>query len=300
MNRLKMKVHKQATQLLCLAFLTMTFSLAQGSEIGSEIGVELRGEGPAMVFIPGLNSASSGFDNTCEAFIDSHQCVLLHLPGFAGRAAMPLESGFLVPVRDRIIGLLRERHLSDITLVGHSLGGTLSLMLALEAPELIDRLVLIDAVPYYLAVQNPAMTAEAGQEMAASLKAQMAVVSDEQYRQNAAASMNGMSNNPQLMPMLVEWSVNSDRMTTAQAMADMLTTDLRRNIVAIVQPALVLGAWKAYEAYGSTMDSTRAVFSEQYKQLPNVEIRMSESGYHFLMLDDGDWVNAHIRSFIEQ
>lgn len=296
MNRWRMKVHMRAVQLLCLIFLTLNCSLVQAADIG----VELRGEGPAMVFIPGLNSASAGFDSTCEAFIDSHQCVLLHLPGFAGRETMPLESGFLVPVRDRIIALLRDRHLRDVTLVGHSLGGTLSLMLALEAPELINRLVLIDAVPFYPAVQNPAMTAAMGQVMATRLKAQMEGISDEQFRQNAAASTNGMSNNAQHMPMLVEWSESSDRMTTAQAMADMLTTDLRQDIVAIEQPALVLGAWKAYEAFGSTLDSTRAVFAEQYTQLPNVEIRMSQSGYHFLMLDDSDWVNAQIQSFLEQ
>lgn len=296
MNRLIMKAYKLTSQLLVLFFLTLTCSLAQASDIG----VEVRGEGPAMVFIPGLNSASAGFDSTCGAFVDSHQCILLHLPGFAGREAMPLESGFLVPVRDGIIALLRERQLKDVTLVGHSLGGTLGLMLALEAPELIDRLVLIDAVPFYPAIQYPAMTAAMGQVMAARLKTQMEALSDEQYRQNAGASMNGMSNNPQHMPMLVEWSENSDRMTTAQAMADMLTTDLRQDIAEIQQPALVLGAWKAYEDFGSTLDSTRAVFAEQYTQLPDVEIRMSQSGYHFLMLDDGDWVNSQIRQFLEQ
>ena len=283
-------------QLLGLLILTLACNVVQASDIG----VELRGEGPAMVFIPGLNSSSVSFDRTCESFIGSHQCVLLHLPGFAGREAMPLEGGFLVPVRDRIIGLLQDRQLKDVTLVGHSLGGTLSLMLALEAPELIGRLVLIDAVPFYPAIQNPAMTVATGRVMATRLNAQMAAVSDEQYRQNAAANMNGMSHNPQHTSMLAEWSVNSDRMTTAQAMADMLTTDLRQDIAAIKQPALVLGAWKAYEAFGSTMDSTRTVFAAQYAQLPNVEIRMSQSGYHFLMLDDGDWVNTQIHDFLEK
>jgi pimeloyl-ACP methyl ester carboxylesterase len=264
------------------------------------LGVTDKGRGPALVFIPGLNSASEVFAETCEAFVATHRCLLLDLPGFAGREPISLERGFLAPVKDEIVALLREQRLANVTLVGHSLGGDLAMMVALAAPELVGGLVLIDSLPFYAAVQNPALTAELAKPMAEQLRARMSAQSDEDYRKYAAASVNGMTPSAERLAQLTKWTLASDRATTTAAMADMLTTDLRASIAAIDVPVLVLGSWAAYKPYGATLESTKATFAAQYAQLRNVEIEMSAAGFHFLTFDDGEWVNREIRQLIER
>ena len=59
-----------------------------------------------------------------------------------------------------------------------------------------------------------------------------------------------------------------------------------REHLSIKVPVTVLGAWAAYKPMGATLESTRAIYEGQYKALPQVKIRMSENGYHFLPWDD--------------
>ena len=46
-----------------------------------------------------------------------------------------------------IVGLIRELDLAPLTLVGHDWGGIVSWAVALKYPELLERLVIIDAPP---------------------------------------------------------------------------------------------------------------------------------------------------------
>lgn len=265
----------------------------------SALSVETKGTGPALIFIPGLNSGKETFRATCAYFQQTYQCHLLQLPGFAGHPAKPgLQQDFLIAMRDEVLAYINTNKLRKVTLVGHSLGGTLSLMLALKAPELIDKIVIVDALPFYPAIQNPAMTAALMRPQAEQIRTMMNNQSQVDYEKNAVANMQGMSNNPARLPLLIEWSKSSDRATTTQAMVALMTTDLRNDIAAIKQPTLVLGAWAAYKAYGSTKDSTASIYKLQYEKLTNVDIHMSDAGYHFLTWDDGDWVNQQISEFL--
>lgn len=267
-------------------------------EIFEEIAFEKRGNGKLLVFIPGLNSGKETFTETCAALAAQYQCLLVQLPGFAGRAPRKDKSAFLQPSRDSLINYLRASNNTDITLIGHSLGGTLSLMIALQAPELIDRLVIVDALPFYPAVQNPTLTVAQARPQAEQMRQAMNSQTATDYEKNSALYLQGMSNKPENFPRLLEWSKTSDRTTTTQAMYELMTTDLRNEIAAIQQPTLVLGAWAAYKPFGATKDSTRAIYQTQYAKLKNVDIRLSDSSFHFITWDDHDWVIRQLQQFI--
>lgn len=263
------------------------------------VNIATQGKGGAVIFIPGLNSGASVFQETCDAIKTTSQCILLQLPGFAGLAPVAnLEQDFLINMRDRIEAIIQQKKLKKITLVGHSLGGTLSLMIAQHSPEAVNKIIIIDALPFYSAIQNPAATVELVKPQAEQMRTMMKSQSDEDFFKNSAQYLGGMSNNPDRMPQLIEWSTTSDRATTTSAMYSMMMTDLRKSIATIKSPTLVLGAWAAYKNYGATKDSTKAIFSTQYAELKNVDIRMSDTGYHFLMWDDAAWVNQQITEFL--
>lgn len=274
----------------------------QQSKAEEFAGIEIteKGKGPAVIFIPGLNSAEDTFTDTCESLAKHHQCFLLQLPGFAGQKPMNLQQGFLVPVKDNIVAMIKKKKLSNVTLVGHSLGGMLSLMITLDSPELVNKVVIVDSLPFFPAIQNLTMTAEQAKPMADQMRTQMNSQDDSSFFKNATFSIQGMTNKSDRMPLLTQWSQTSDRATTTQAMYELMTTDLRASIAAIQKPVMVLGAWAAYKPYGSSMESTKAIFSAQYAQLKNIDIRMSETGFHFLTWDDNNWVNQQIQQFLSQ
>ena len=62
--------------------------------------------------------------------------------------------------------------------IGHSLGGLLTLMLADKHPEDVSKLIIVDSLPFYTVLFAPEATVEAAKPMAEMIKAQMIAVPD--------------------------------------------------------------------------------------------------------------------------
>lgn len=279
--------------------IAISVSFNANAEAFSGMKVQVEGSGPALIFIPGLNSASGTFTDTCAALKQNYTCHLLHLPGFAGQPAdSQSQQAFLTTQRDNIVNYIEQKQINNPILVGHSLGGVLSLMIAIEHPELAQQLVIVDALPFHPAIQNPTLTAATMEPQAEQMRTMMNSQSDEDFFRNAQTHLNNMINQPASMAPLSEWSKSSDRTTTTRAMYDMMTTDLRPQLDAVKTPTLVLGAWAGYQGFGATQESTKAIFTSQFAALKDVDIRMSDAGFHFLTWDDHQWVVAQIKSFI--
>ena len=290
---------------LLVAFLS-TFCATARAETTTEtlrfqdLQVIRHGEGRELVFIPGLNSGYDAFAEVCQALQPSVRCHLINLPGFAGVSPLPqVEEGFLARVTDQILSYIQHEALQNPVVVGHSLGGFTALLLAKQQPSLFSGLVIVDSLPYFAAIQNPAATPEQMRPMAEQMKKGMLSVSDQQYQRNLSMQLLGMTRDNERMPQLTDWGLSSDRATTAQAMYELQTMDLRPQLDTIKTPALVVGAWAAYENYGTTKDIAANMFAAQYRLLPNKTIHISDGSYHFIMWDDREWLVDHINSFVD-
>ena len=264
-----------------------------------KVQVEVLGKGRPVLMIPGLNSSAEVWRETCRALKDV-QCHLVQLPGFAGaRAADPRPADFLSAMRDELLAYVQDRRLEKPAVIGHSLGGVLALQMAVKAPAAVGPLVIVDSLPFYAAIQNPQATAQSVQPMAEQMRTGMLAADPARYRAQADAALAGMTTDPARLPELQRWGRDSDRATTADAMYSLLVTDLRSEVAGIRSPTRVLGAWAAYQAFGATEASTRAIFQAQYAALPGVEIAMSAAGHHFLMWDDPQWLRGQVQTFLD-
>ncbi|QSX78596.1 alpha/beta fold hydrolase [Agrilutibacter solisilvae] len=265
-----------------------------------DVQVEVIGQGRPVLMIPGLNSGADTWRDTCAALQAQRvQCHLVHLPGFAGRAAAPDRQGdFLADMRDRLLAYVADRGLERPVVVGHSLGGVLALQMALKQPAAFERLVIVDSLPFFPALRDPATTAATARPMADAMRAQMLAQDAAAYEQGIAATARGMVHDAAHTQKITDWGRASDRSTTAEAMHAMMVTDLRAELAQLRTPTLVLGSWAAYAPFGSTLESTAAIFRTQYAALPGVRIEMSQAGYHFLMWDDPQWLQAQVHEFL--
>jgi pimeloyl-ACP methyl ester carboxylesterase len=279
----------------------MSAAAAAQPQLHEGLQVEVRGEGRPVLFIPGLNSAADTWAPTCEALrADGVQCHLLQLPGFAGLPALEdqAERPFMPEMRRLVLDYIEAAELDRPVVIGHSLGGALGLMLAIEAPEQIGKLVVVDSLPFFPAATNPAATVASTKPMAEAMRAGMKAQTDEAYLAQAKAAVIGMSRNPEKAALIQQWGQSSDRNATTQAMFELFTTDLRPELGKVQAETKVLGAWAAYQPMGSTEESTRGIFASQYANLPNVEIVMAPTAYHFIMFDDHDWLLAEVRAHL--
>lgn len=261
-----------------------------------DLQIEVVGEGRPVVMIPGLNSGADTWTETCAALrADRVQCHIVQLPGFAG--LKPIESeAFLPEMRDRLLAYLREGGLDQPVVIGHSLGGFLALQMAIAAPDAIERLVIVDSLPFMPAAINPQATPENSEAVAEQMRQSMLQGDRDsaQYRQ----MMSVFSHSPERVETIVEWGRASDRATGAKAMYELMTTDLRQQLDAIKVPTLVLSSWAGYAHYGVTEEMSRGMVRNQFANLQGVRIELSRDGYHFLMWDDPQWLQAQVREFI--
>lgn len=260
--------------------------------------VRVVGKGRPMLLIPGLTCPGAVWDETVARYQGQYQCHIVSLAGFGGSAAPASTTQMLQNVRDQLLAYIKTQKLSKPVVVGHSLGGFMGLWLSTTQPEAIGPLLIVDSLPFLAAVQNPAQTVEGAKPMAEGMRQQMASgkITMAAARQMSATMMQDTAR----ISQTARWSVASDPATLAQAMYDLFTTDLRQDIARIQQPVLVLGAWAAYKPYGSTLESTRTVFEQQYARLPQHRIEMSEAGRHFLMYDDTQWFFRNTDAFLQQ
>lgn len=280
------------------AWATLVSPAHAATEHFQDLQVEVIGSGRPVLMIPGLNSGAQVWRETCAALQPQVQCHLIQLPGFAGAPAVASDD-FLSAIRDRLLAYSADRKLDHPAVIGHSLGGVLALQMAIAAPQKIGPLVIVDALPYFGAVQNPAATPATLKPMAEQMRAGMLAADATQYAAQTDAAVANMAHAPEQVATLKLWGRDSDRATTANAMYSMTMTDLRQPIAGITAPVLVLGAWAAYQPFGATEASTRQVFATQYAALPGVRIEMSRAGYHFLMWDDPRWLQTQIRGFLD-
>src|SRR5256885_12857557 len=104
------------------------------------------GRGPPLVLVPGLgSSAAVEFYYNLEPLAAHHRVLAIDLPGF-GKSDKPVLAYtidlFVKAVRD----LMACEGLERAAVMGVSMGGRVALGLALEAPEMVERLVLVDAL----------------------------------------------------------------------------------------------------------------------------------------------------------
>lgn len=257
--------------------------------------VEVVGQGRPVLMIPGLNSAASTWTDTCAALQPGVQCHIVQLPGFAGAPAVRTER-FLDGMRDRLLAYVDDSKLDKPVVMGHSLGGVLALQMAAEKPGRIERLVIVDSLPFFAGLRG--MTPEAAKGAAVAMRQQMQSSTQEQWEAGARQGARGMSRTPANGERVVAWSLASDRTTSAQAMSELWGEDLRPLLPKITAPTLVLGSWAAYEPMGSTQESTKKIFEAQYAGLPGVKVAMSQRGYHFLMWDDLTWLVGEVQAFL--
>ncbi len=108
---------------------------------GCETYVVDAGAGPPVLLLHGYGDSSDSWRRVVPSLLRRHRVVAIDLPAF-GRSATPADDlidhyATFFPALSRTLGVERA------SLVGHSLGGAVALRVALEQPQLVDRLALI-------------------------------------------------------------------------------------------------------------------------------------------------------------
>jgi pimeloyl-ACP methyl ester carboxylesterase len=256
------------------------------------ISVEVVGSGPDVILIPGLASSRETFKRTAERLKAHFRLHLVQVAGFAGDPARANASGpILQPTTNEISAYIHQEGLTKVAVIGHSLGGLMALELAIDHPDQVSKVMIVDALAFYTELfAGPQATAEGAKPYAVAMAARMLSASDAQYAQSAAQMTSMMVASTADQPRVLAWSLASAHPTVAMAIQEDMTTDLRPKVASITVPVTVI-----YEA------PIAKLVEADYGPVPNKTlIAAAPTAKHFIMFDDPAGFDAAVDGFLKR
>lgn len=258
---------------------------------------EIVGKGPDLVFIPGLSSSRATWKATAERLRGKYRLHLIQVAGFAGEPSRANAQGeILVPTAEAIDAYLVQQKLSPATVIGHSLGGTMSLYLAETHPEHLKKVLIVDALPFFGGMQSPNATVESVKPGAAKMRDAMLASTAPVTKASLAPQMRGMSKDEASRDMITDWGLLSDRTAVARAMYEDLTLDLRPGLAAVRTPILLLHPDNA--PLGVPAGMMEKIYAAVYAPATTVKTQVVANSQHFIMLDQPAAFAAALDAFL--
>jgi len=250
---------------------------------------------PALVFVHGFGCSRTDWDAQLAHFAPAHDCVACDLRGH-GETPGRAEDSSIETYGADVAALLRALELPRAILVGHSMGCRVVLQAALDAPQRVAALVLIDG--------SRLATGDAG---AAETSAKQAITASGGYARFVQALFDGMflpTSDPALRARIVERGAALSQSVGAALFARFVAWDARdmeRALSAARPPLLVIQSTylnsNRVRVPLAPGDST-PWFDLVRAQCPQARIEIVTGVGHFPQIEAADRVNALLADFV--
>jgi pimeloyl-ACP methyl ester carboxylesterase len=169
------------------------------------------GSGPPLILVHGLGGSGRWWDGNLPRLSRHFTVYVVDLMGFGDSARQPF---VLDQASAQLAAWIEALGLPSVRLVGHSMGGLICADLAADRPELVERLILVDAaaLPFEWGLRRHILNG---------------------LRAVPTTSMR-------FLPMAIADTLRAGPLTMIRALRAVIAADLRRKLGRIKAPTLVL------------------------------------------------------------
>lgn len=288
-------------------FLTSLFAAAAGTlapacaaEFRSErISVTTEGAGNDVILIHGMGSSPRVWREMVRA-VPGYRYHFVQMSGFAGHArGGNTEGAVSAPVAEEIARYIASRGLDRPAVIGHSMGGTVGMMLAGRHPDALSKLMVVDMLPFLGAMFGPpGTTADSVRPIADSRLAQMRAADPAARQMHATATIASMIDTAAMRPGALDDSLKSEQDVMARAFHELIVTDLRPELGRIRVPTTVL--YVLIKGTGLSDAQVDEVYKAAYAPIKGVTLKRIPSSAHFIMWDQSENFHSEVTRFLGQ
>jgi pimeloyl-ACP methyl ester carboxylesterase len=292
-------MHRRLLKSAAIAVLSLSAyaSTANGQFVSDRISVVTRGSGPDVILIPGLTGHhEETWGDVAGALDDRYRLHLVQVDGFAGVApGANAEGPVSAPVAEEVARYVREAALSRPAVIGHSMGGTIGMMLAARHPDAVGRLMVVDMMPAMAPFFGPAgETPEGLRGIADQARAQ--ILEAPPGTGFIAQLFEGMTLDAQKDSVLMRLARESDRETVANAFHELVVTDLRPELSHITAPVTVL--YVQLQNVPLSPEELDASMTALYADAPDARLVRIDDSRHFIQWDQPERFVAEVDTFM--
>lgn len=262
------------------------------------ISIVTRGSGPDVVLIPGLTSSPEIWEESAAA-LPGYRYHFVQLAGFAGApaGANATDGPILPAVAEEIARYIAQARLDQPALVGHSMGGSLAMMVAARHPDSVSKLMVVDMLPFVGAMFGPpGTTADSLKPTADAIQAASLARTSDQRKAYVETTIAGMIKTEAKRAAPVRHGLTSDPVVGARAFHELILTDLRPELAAIRAPMTVL--YVRGPNIPLTDAQMDAVYQASFANTPAASLKRIPDSYHFIMIDQPAAFQNELRAFL--
>jgi N-formylmaleamate deformylase len=240
----------------------------------------VRGSGPDVILIPGLASSRDIWTGTVAA-LPGYRYHLIQVNGFAGAPAAGNATGQVVSATaDEIARYIQANRLQRPAVVGHSMGGTLTTLIAARNPGLVGKAMIVDMLPQPAGFVGSSAAGVRG--LADALKGLTATPGGRRLVESAIEMFGGARPVDQ----------RSDPDVVARATHELAVADLTDELARVKAPLTVVYAVPE----GETAPRIRASYTAAYRGKAKL-VPVERSG-HMIMWDQPTRFRAALKQFL--
>jgi pimeloyl-ACP methyl ester carboxylesterase len=251
---------------------------------GVTIAYDVRGSGnTALVFVHGWCSNRTFWREQLDVLAADHRVVAIDLPGHGdsgrNRAEWSIDS-----FAGDVVTLAESLDLKRIVLIGHSMGGLVSLEAAPRLPERVIGIIGVDTISDVESEGQPEMMDRVITAFEADFEGTMSAFMPQMFSPDAAS---------ELVQWATENSVKADHVMALTILRGVSAVDEKELLSSADVPVRVV-----YADSGESGDSR--AFAETNRKYADFEAVFVPGVGHFLHLEDPDTVNRHICAFLSE
>ena len=272
-----------------ITFVFVVAMLSLGFAQTPAIKTEITGKGNPVLFLPGFTTPGSIWKETVNNINPKVEAHLISYAGFNGNP--PIEMPWYATIKKELITYIKNKQLTNLKIVGHSMGGNIAVDLATELPDIITGILIVDAIPCMRELMMPGVP-DSQIQYDNPYNKQMLEMPEEQFKQNAIMMAQNMTNTKDKVETLTQWILEADRKTYVYGYTDLLKLDLRPILNKVTAKTLILGA------SFPNAEVAKSNYEKQYTNLSNKTIEMVPDSKHFIMFDQSEWFYKKTNDFL--
>jgi len=246
----------------------------------TRFSVEVRGRGPDVILIPGLASGPHVWERAVRD-VTGYRYHLVHVAGFAGAPARGNADGPVIgPLTAEIARYVEAAGLRRPAIVGHSMGGTIAMMLGARYPARVGKIMVVDMLPQPTAMYGGTAAAQ----LAAGLSQ---IISDPNGRRLISGLISAFSPPG-------EGGRASDPDVVARTMHDLGNINLAGDLPRLRAPLTVVYAVRDPEG----REVTGRAFADAYRGARGARMVPIDRSGHLIMADQPARFAAALREFL--
>ncbi len=242
---------------------------------------------PALILIPGLTDSAKAWTATIVHFEPTHTIYALTLAGFGGRPAVQ------PPMIDKadadIAALITREHLNHPIVIGHSMGGFLTIRFAEEHSGLIGGAIAVDGLPV-LAGMDKMTPEERGADPLTRMFESMAKATPDEFMEGQRKVLPYLTK-AQNVDAVAALSEGASPAASASYVQELSRADLRPQLGKITVPLLELAPFDpTLDPFNPASPMKTATDKVHYYQMllsgdKTAKVALINDSRHFIMFD---------------